>query len=204
MKQYYNAILIDERKKITILNAYASWGGPELMEHAWIGNKLVQTVYSLIHNKPSQVVWLGDDGIYSDEHRKRIGRELFSKLLSVSTLINTSFLSEEDFAERAHLTGAKTEGMNLVNHDLKCYIDLSAYICRSQTEDGQCTDPLPLLTACGDSKDFDGLGIENVGAWAFHRLEYTEKIPHGYKEKCYQFIDENHQNTHIAHKRHSI
>jgi hypothetical protein len=204
MKQYYNAILIDESKKITILDAYASWGGPELMEHAWIGNKLVQTVYSLIHDKPSQVVWLGDDGIYSCEHQERIGRELFSKLRSVSSLISTSFLREEDFAEKPHLLEAKTKGMYLVNHDLKRYVDLSAYIRRSRTEDGQCTDPLPLLTACGNSGDFDGLGVEHVGTWAFHLLEYTGIIPYGYKEERYRFVDENHQNAHVAHKRHSI
>jgi hypothetical protein len=61
-------------------------------------------------------------------------------------------------------------------------------------ENGWCFNPLPLLTACGNglgNGDYEGKScIEDIGTWAFQRLEYVNGKPFGYSEKEYCFVED--------------
>jgi len=107
---------------------------------------------------------------------------------------NAKSMGPSDFTkEQLNLVNRDTKRMYLVNHDLKCYLDMAAYIRRSMKEDGMCFNPLPILTACGNglgNGDYEGQSCsDDVGSWAFHWLEYTDRIPKDYSEKEYCFIE---------------
>lgn len=202
MGQYYRALVIDENNLPKKLHPGAFEEGVKLMEHAWIGNEFVDAVYTLIHNNPCQVAWIGD---YSDEPYNRqvdayakampyIEFEVFYHYM----FDDGATLTPDDFTgANWKRVGIDTKGMYLVNHDLKSYLDMAAYIQRSAVRSNGmrvwCANPLPLLTACGNGRgggDFrGGQGYEDIGTWAFHRIEYTDKIPQGYCEKDYCFIE---------------
>jgi len=90
-------------------------------------------------------------------------------------------------------------GMYLLNHTLSEYIDMAGYIKRSSViEPGDvpwCLNPLPLLTACGNGRGggdfYEGhIGYADIGIWAFHWVEYTDKVPDGYREAMYRFKEQ--------------
>jgi len=230
MGQYYTALVIDEGKKIRKLDPHQFDVFSKLWEHAWIGDHFVNAAYSLIHNKPCKVAWIGDysEDLYEagDDPSKAVTEpqlhDLFPELAKTAEVkpssrkITTSWMKmmshrqfkklydiawgtsesmeESDFTnEQLNMINHDTQGMHLVNHDLKCYLDMADYICRSMKEDGTCFDPLPILTACGNglgNGDYEGDSCsDDVGTWAFHRIEYTHRIPAGYSEKNYCFIE---------------
>jgi len=59
MGQYYTPLVIDEKNKIKTLEP-RHFGSVKLMESAWINNDMASAVYSLIHNNPCRVAWIGD------------------------------------------------------------------------------------------------------------------------------------------------
>ena len=202
MGQYYTALVIDKDNTIKKLEPLLFDNGMKLTEHSWIGNNFVNAVCSLIHHKPCKVAWVGD---YSsdpyhpkiDAYAKTLSRKEFTRMYNAAWNHRRS-LSRKDFEfAQLALVGHETKGTYLVNHDLKCYIDMEAYIRRSTVQtgrmEGYCLNPLPLLTACGNGRgggDFrSGIGFEDIGTWAFHRIEYSDQIPEGYSEKDYCFIE---------------
>jgi len=203
MGQYYTALAIDKDNTIKKLKPHAFANGAKLMEHSWIGNMFVDAVYSLIYHNPCKVAWIGDysDTPYdpaTDAYAKTLSHEEFMRMYDIAYDENVPSLDEENLElEQLKLVGYETKGTYLVNHDLKCYIDMEAYIKRFTARKGYvkeyCINPLPLLTACGNGRgggDFrSGQGFDDIGAWAFHRLEYTDQIPEGYSEKKYCFIE---------------
>ena len=239
MGQYYTALVIDENNTIKKLDPHEFNSFSKLWEHAWIGNKFVNAVYSLIHNRPRKVAWIGDysrdfyeevsragdgdfdlskaptepdlrdifPGLKADKPPRReisvswikaLPFKSFSRLYQVAWGNKKSMKSSDFTSRQLNLVNVYTKGMYLVNHDLKCYLDMAQYILRSLKEDSECAiscfDPLPLLTACGNglgNGDYEGKScIEDVGTWAFHRIEYTDRIPEGYSEKEYCFFEE--------------
>ncbi len=93
-----------------------------------------------------------------------------------------------------------TREMYLINHSLREYLDLGTFIERCTIEEGiyegDCMDPLLLLTACGNGRgggDFrkseNNIGYDQVGIWAFHCLELSNTPPDTYSERNYDFIE---------------
>ena len=176
MGQYYTALVIDRHNTIKKLYPIALTDGMKLTEHSWIGNTFVNAIYSLIHHNPCKVAWIGDYSATpynpaTDAYAKTLTHEEFTRMYDAAWGRKRS-LSKKDFEpEQLKLVGHATEGTYLVNHDLRCYIDMEAYIKRSTvrkgTMKGYCLDPLPLLTACGNGRgngDFrSGIGIEDIG-----------------------------------------
>ncbi|MCL2124197.1 MAG: hypothetical protein FWH34_08890 [Desulfovibrionaceae bacterium] len=235
MGQYYTALVIDKSNIIRKLDPTEFDSFYKLWEHAWIGNRFVNAVYSLIFKKPCKVAWIGDysKGLYDEISEAKGGEVDMSKIPTEPNLCDIlpgfkmkepprreiSFswtkalpykqflrmydaawgskesMKSSDFTDdQLNLVNTYTKDMYLVNHDLKCYLDMEAYIYRSMKEEGECFNPLPLLTACGNglgNGDYEGEScIEDIGTWAFHRIEYTDQIPEGYSEKEYCFFEE--------------
>ncbi|MDR0531394.1 MAG: hypothetical protein LBG83_04945 [Oscillospiraceae bacterium] len=118
----------------------------------------------------------------------------FQKLYDIAWGEAKSMRASDFTKEQLTLVRLDTKGTYLVNHDLKCYLNMADYICGSVKENGMCFNPLPILTACGNglgNGDYEGQSCsDDVGTWAFHRLEYTDRIPEGYSEKKYCFIED--------------
>jgi len=231
MGQYYTALVIDRDNKIKKLESHSLDSFGKLWEHAWIGVEFVNAVYSLIHNNPCKVAWIGDyskslyeaEGDLSkaasepqmsdifpalfpkDKMAERAPRKVsvswmkalpykeFAKLFDFAWGETWSMTTSDFTKEQLNLVNCDTKGTYLVNHDLKCYLDMAAYIRRSTKKNGRCFNPLPILTACGNglgNGDYEGRScIDDVGTWAFHRIEYTDRIPEDYSEKKYRFIE---------------
>ena len=63
MGQYYKPAIIQKGRKTRTLCPHDfndGDNGAKLTETAWISNEYVNTVYSLIHNNPCRVAWIGD------------------------------------------------------------------------------------------------------------------------------------------------
>jgi len=210
MGQYYRALVIDAAYDYKVLEPWAFPSETKLMEHAWIGNQFVNAVYSLIHNNPCEVAWIGDDSDKpydpdADAYAKAMPRRNFCETYDIVwgnqlwesqrvDLTQPGEFSEAQFS----LVDHETSDMYLINHSRKCYLELGAYIQCSTVKDGspegRCLNPLPLLTACGNGRgegDFreGNVGYEDVGIWAFDELEYSDKLPKGYTKKHFRFIE---------------
>ena len=198
MGQYYRALVIDKNDYHRMLNPHEFGEGAKLMEHAWIGNIFASTVYSLIHNNPCIVSWVGDysDNPYksdTDAYAKAMPEAEFLDIFQTVWFRLPSMDLGDFTREQRLLVNMETMGSYLVNHDLKCAIDIEAYIEHAAIGGKWCINPLPLLTACGNLRgngDFDGkVGLEDVGTWAFHRIEFTDQCPEDYTMKEYRFIE---------------
>ncbi|MDR2525540.1 MAG: hypothetical protein LBC83_05075 [Oscillospiraceae bacterium] len=202
MTQFYVALVIDKHNTIKMIEPWMLGGGLNLMEHSWIGDGSVNAVCSLIYNNPCKVAWIGDysDRSYDpakDAYAKTLSCEEFEKVFETAWC-GSSFIKPYKLdQEGSKLTTSEIKTGYLINHDLKCYVDMAAYIKRSTVPDdsigGCCIHPLPLLTACGNGRgdgDFYGRkGRKDVGTWAFHRIMHANEIPSGYNEKDCCFID---------------
>ncbi len=209
MGQYYKPVIIYPDDSKAVLNSYHFTSGAKLTEHSWIGNELVNAVYSLIHQKPRKVAWIGD---YANDNYLECG-EPYTQQLPFEEFLshyeyawrdeddtNTNIPSSRYTPRELSLVNDKTKGMCLINHNLREYLDLGSYIKRCTVKEGTfegfCMDPLPMLTACGNDRgggDFRqserNIGYELVGIWAFHQLELNKVPPGSYAERSYTFME---------------
>ena len=66
MGQYYHPTMIDETGNITWIYTHDYHNGLKLMEHSYIGNSVMNAVFSQIKDRPLRIAWMGD---YSDEEQ---------------------------------------------------------------------------------------------------------------------------------------
>jgi len=204
MGQYYAAIVIDASRNVTKVEpgTFASFG--KLTEHSWVGNPFVNAVYSLIHNRPRKVAWIGD---YSQDPYLP-AEDTYAKVLPYDEYLALFNIAQGDlsgisrgmfFKDDLGIVDYDTKGFYLVNHDQSVFIDMEAYIQRStvvEDEVAWCMDPLPLLTACGNGRGGGDYRNESypcygdVGTWAFSSVECTETVPAGYTEAIYCFKED--------------
>jgi len=209
MGQYYVPVIISVDGESKRLNSHAFDSGLKLMEHSWVGNEFVNAVISRIHNQRAVIAWIGD---YSNDSKKdyETGEEPFTRTLPHKEFMKyyrlawgdrkKNIIAPSEFSEQdCNIFTHDTRGMFLINHTEKRYLDLTKYIedCRvkDKTEDYYwCVNPLPLLTACGNGRGGGDYHEEHpcykdVGSWAFHTLEYTDRIPDGYAEAVFTFAE---------------
>jgi hypothetical protein len=202
MGQYYRPILIAPDGRVLTLRPQAFDDLSKLTEHSWIYNEFVGAVCSLIYKSPKRVAWIGDYAYQEYEecdeaYTKAMPFDEFRKFYDVAWGESDNDLSASLFSKRDFATlSSDTKGMFLVNHSRRVRIDMTAYIrentVRGGDWDGWCANPLPLLTACGNGRgggDFrkGSVGYENIGIWAFDRLEYTDAVPADYDTVAYCF-----------------
>lgn len=211
MGQYYTPTIISADGVVKTLCSHEFGSGSKLMEHSWIGNEFVNAVYSRIYKQRAAVAWIGD---YSDDSKKDYedGEEPFTLTLSHKDFIRYYKIAMSE--NKKHMTHPdeftdtdfnilthQTKGMYLVNHTHSRYLDLTKYIkrCRYKEDPKEkyywCVNPLPLLTACGNGRgggDYHKVHpcYKDVGAWAFHTLEYTDEVPDSYVEAVYSFSED--------------
>lgn len=212
MGQYYHPMLIDIEGNITLLNPHQYDNGLKLMEHSYIGNNLVNAVLGQIKERPRRVAWIGDysDGYDGSPYERQFPQDVFMEFYNKAWGYDektgdyiTPFAHPEPMEYNVESTG-----WYLVNHTMRCYIDMDAYILRNGwteewtdrqknvvRKDVWCVSPLPLLTACGNGRgggdyydcypDYD-----KVGTWAFDAIELTRDKHRGFKEVMFNFTEQ--------------
>jgi len=205
MGQYYTPLIISVDKQITTLRSFDFGSGMKLTEHSWIGNELVNAVYSLIFGKPKKVAWIGDyamDDYYAskDAYTKAMPLEEFEHFYTAAWGEDAKRMPSKQFTRKGlNLLAHDTKGTYLINHSKKAFISLEEYIRGSTVKggvfEGYCLNPLPLLTACGNGRgggDYhrEHTGYTDVGTWAFDLLEYSEMKPFDYYQAEYHFCED--------------
>jgi hypothetical protein len=205
MGQYYRSAIIAPDGRVLCADPHTFGDGAKLTEHSWISNEFVNVAYSLIYKSPKQVAWIGD---YAKDEYETCGEaytrampfDEFLKFYELLWVKDRENLSPDLFSKRdLAILDYDTKGTFLVNHDKRVCVDMTVYIRENTVKgdvwDGWCMNPLPLLTACGNGRgggDYSEscIGHENVGIWAFDRLEYTDRIPAGYTEEKFYFNED--------------
>lgn len=169
MGQYYRPMILDG-SEIIIYNRETSEGlvFAKLMEHAWLKNEAVGKVFGYIYHHPCRIAWVGD---YTE----------------TDNIPNTPFngnqiweMKNENLEVEPMMPGNKF----LVNHDKYQYIDLKNYAKNAVDENGWCTHPLPILTACGNGRgggDYYGPNHEEAGFWAGDLISVEDEAPSQYE-----------------------
>jgi hypothetical protein len=194
MGQYYKPCQIADKKAIEWIyshdvqskftredgKSFMMGEGLKLMEHSYIGNKLMLCVEKLLipggawYKKP--IVWAGDyaapeegseDNLYSmSDDGREDGEQLSFKIE------NPKPLSQAQSKKHRFI----------VNHTTKQFVDKDSVPDR----DGWKIHPLSLLTAEGNGGgggDFRGRDSKDlIGSWARNIISMEKEIPTGYKE----------------------
>ena len=202
MKQDFKAVVCDGKRLLRL--EPAAYGVPIAFgKNSVIGsdNHLANAVYTLLSRTPLRVCWMGE--LADDPFRPVI--VLYADALTEEEFLSYYRTALDNTDTKREIPPSKfnvlelqtaventTVGRYLVNHSLRCYIDMGSYI-QANLAYGRCPDPLALLTACGNGrgeKDYPitKQGAELVGSWAFHLLSYTSQKPGGeYRVECPRF-----------------
>lgn len=182
MGQYYRPILTNANGYERVYNrdVDGEYTMAKLMEHSWWRNEFVGTICNKLLKNPMRVVWVGD---YADDAdpTNRICKEELARLCKK--------------AWKGKGNGVKKnvrylDGMYLVNHTKKIYIDCDEYF-KECCEEGWCIHPLPLLTVIGNGLgggDYRGDSCD-VGSWAQDVISVEMDVPDGYVKEEYIFIE---------------
>lgn len=141
--------------------------GARLMEHARIGNHLVQGIERLLW-QPTRVVWAGREA----PRRGQCNENTYRTASSVAALVPPEH-------------GAV--GRYLLNHDLRIFMD-KATVLENQAR--HRIHPLPLLTAepapeqCHTSGDHTLLG-----AWADALISVRDTVPEGFEQRKFDLVE---------------
>ena len=164
MGQYYKILNIDKQHWITP-SRYDC--GIKLMEHSWVGNRVVGTVMMLmlpggIWHK-TRTVWAGDYYGWCDSEV-----DYYKQASGANEIITKEFMDRET-----------QKKVKLVNHTKKLYIRYD----EMPDKNGWIINPLPLMTALGNGRG--GVGdyydqypdFEKVGIWAGDVLSIEMTVP---------------------------
>ena len=184
MGQYYTPLTqkgddIKTRTSYT-LKYKGEWNGYKLTEHSWWYNPAMNAFARTLYRNPLRVAWVGD---YSSNNPLSIEFNLYTD----------AHKKLRDCEVELTVDALNLEGLYLVNHCKKVYLDCSDYYNRCQ-RDRWCLHPLSLLTAVGNGEgggDYYGENSEDVGAWAWDIISVEDEPPAGFKEVKYTFIDED-------------
>ena len=173
MGQYYHTILGDpENTFYEAFNLHVNgvFTGLKLMEHSWWDNPFVNSICKRIFITPTRVAWVGD---YSGEEE-----------VSKKYLLHEICWGDNAVLEDIKEDQLKLDGLFLINHTKKEYLDCSKYKKASTAKDCWIIHPLPLLTAVGNGLgggDYDGVNEGEVGRWCYDVLEISADLT-PYKE----------------------
>lgn len=196
MGQYYNVVMEETKKdgkRIQYINDYC---GAKLMEHSYIGNDFTDFVCGKLMNNPMRVTWYGD---YADE--SSLPNKEAAKFYNENKEMENIWVNEETIKESKNIWVNKETLKNygpidinnkyLVNHTLKCYINMKLY-CFENDNLGWIVNPLAILTAISNgagSGDYYGENKEKAGLWAWHIVEFTEEAPKDYEQVEFTFYE---------------
>lgn len=166
----------DDGVKITV------GSGLKLMEHSYIGNRVLNMVERLLTPDGSwyknRLVWAGDYADHEEGYEKTpegYDRNIYT------------IMEEEGTKLKPTKRKALKKYRYLTNHSKKCFIDLTKI---KEDKDGYKIHPLPLLVAEGNGRgggDFHD-DDSRVGYWARDIISLEDHVLDGYQEMDGQFV----------------
>ncbi len=197
MGQYFSAVLQERNGKASYFDAHEYDNGMKLMEHSFIGNNYVGTVYETIREYgPLRCGWVGD---YSDtESLDKDGKWFLAKVFGDEKK-RKRVLRWWNLVERSSENGVGIEYPEealehnkadyLLNYDRKEYIKVPAY------EKGKWqVHPLPILTCSnpgsgGNFRPKTEWEKEVFCSWCGDMIGVQDEKPEGrgWKELEYRF-----------------
>lgn len=193
MGQYYKPIALDDSGKIIGWvyshdikerckgydgKIYTFGTGLKLMEHSWIGNKMMRVVERFLipggmwYKK--RIVWSGD---YADDEPE--------------TSVNLYNMCDDDKPVKGKPLSLKdSKKYNLiVNHTKKLFVDKN----KNSDHNGWTIHPLSLLTCEGNGRgggDFNGVDKNNIiGSWARDVISVEFETPENYEEMKFDLVE---------------
>lgn len=193
MGQYYRAMVKNQNGRITVYNRNVIRNGePEymvakLMEHSWWLNDFVNGVCLDIYNSKEtvRIAWIGD---YADTYLdcfdltelNGLNKKQITRMAKRCWDCKGKAVPENDFT---------LDGLFLINHSKKHYVDCNEYYKKNVTSDEWCVHPLPFLTCIGNglgggdyTSPTDESTEELVGAWAWDEISIADNPPTDYAE----------------------
>ena len=208
MGQYYNLVSIAQKKNkrypdgsypeksLRVLVPFDYGDTLKLFEIAYFGGSFARIVASQAVRTaknwlPPRMAVIGDYAEIDDApYELKDDRKIYDEE-AVSMILNRRFWADRFRYTKGVDRIQDPDKYIALNHDKKEYVRLG--LC----ETGKWTraDPLILLLAVGNGRgggDYDGEYMDDVGAWAFDRIEVIherEKIPEGYQQvyPCFAF-----------------
>ncbi len=185
MGQYYRAMVKKPNGRIVVYNRDVIRGvKPEymvakLMEHSWWLNDFVNAVCRDLHDSKEKrrIAWIGD---YANTFLDCYDLNEFNGLnkQQINRMHKRAWNCD---VIAVHTTDFTLDGLYLVNHTKKCYVDCSEYYNDSLSSDDWCIHPLPLLTCIGnglgggDYVPTDDSTEDYVGTWAWDEISIEDK-----------------------------
>lgn len=196
MGQYYKAVTVDEKGKLTAYSLQPTifretrnfdyYNGVKLMESlAWSGNSFTDFFSRLIYKNPLKCSFWGD---YSyDEHAENQAKERncdfnFSHDEYLTLYDNIWGENSEDVDFLLNKRHFNYRGKYLVNHTKKCYFSMTPF---AHKKDEWTIYPVSLLCSIGNGLgggDFRGpVGLDDVGTWALDVISIEDEAPENYE-----------------------
>lgn len=197
MGQYYKVALKIGSER---MNIYRNEGGSKLTEFSWVGNSLSDFIASRLFKNKGRVAWVGDyakmrDSDDNDTVVKNINFLCRNGILTIGK-VNKLYHSawDIDLSNKWQVADFDFKGKFILNHDKRQFLDCDKYLQNSKDKDGWILSPLAMLTAIGNGKgggDFfsdDAEMMDNIGIWAWHKLEIVDYKP-TWREVEFKFIE---------------
>lgn len=193
MGQYYRAIVTKQNGRSTVYNRYILRDGnaeymlAKLTEHSWWYNEFVNAVCLSVYNRKdkNRIAWIGD---YAETFLDFYGLDTFNNLNQnqISRLTRQCWDCK---GKEVFPTDFTLDGLFLINHTKKQFIDCSLYYKNSVMKDKWCIHPLPIITCIGNglgggdySYSTDDSTVDLVGAWAWDEISIENKTNRDYSE----------------------
>lgn len=190
MGQYYRPVIQnlsnpDNEMDITIYNRDidGEYTMAKLLEHSYMGNRLMKAICKLLYKNKCKVAWVGD---YSEPE------ELIN--LGIPSIIANNISS----AKGVGLNSVEFDykGKYLVNHTKGIYMSFDKYLNDeiNTSNPYAIIHPLSLLTAVGNGRgggDYTAaMNLDLVGTWAWNEIEITDEVSPDYSEVIIAFNEE--------------
>lgn len=195
MGQYYQVLTQKHNQQNKSYNGDVLYGNhreytmAKLMEHSWWYNGFVNSICKKIFdaNEQIRVAWIGD---YAEDTIAYADTDTINGLTQkdIDELFADCWKTEGNAVQYEDFT---LDGMYLINHTKKVFVDCSKYCQNNKTTDNWCIHPLPLLTCIGNglgggdySNPTEDSTTELVSSWAWDWISIEKTIPDGYEEIC--------------------
>lgn len=186
MGQYYRAMVkkpngrLDVYNRDVIRKSKPEYMLAKLTEHSWWLNDFVNAVcLDILNSKDkNRVAWIGDYAhtylkCYDLTSHNGLNKEQINRMYKRCWNCEGRAVNHTDFT---------LDGLFLINHTKKQYIDCSQYYKDSVMPDEWCLHPLPLLTCIGNGlgggdycSPTDDSTKDYVGAWAWDEISIADK-----------------------------
>lgn len=193
MGQYYRALVKKPNGRLDVYNRYVIHKGKrermvaKLTEHSWWLNDFVNAVCLDVYNSKgkNRIAWIGD---YAHTYLKCRNLEHYNGLnkRQINRLCMRCWKCDGRAVDHTDFT---LDGLFLINHTKKQYIDCSQYYKDSVMPDEWCIHPLPILTCIGNGLgggDYnaatDDSTEEYIGAWTWDEISIADKPISDYNE----------------------